>query len=1119
MSKEEEEVIKEELKEVVEEEEVVKQLEKETEDEMMRTRRNHILREVPNPSCAPPTYARQPPDGREITMNYMDGQSSNGLNQMPYDLYQSPIHEDSGVFIDTDTPSPELDFSSSLMSRGGPSNIAVTRIKYKSSNGDNSSDGDTGITSMSSDSMDELDSCPIPNYKLKKQIIERSRNPSSDFQSETATNGFLNKTSDPSKSIRERIAMFDNQTNDVLEIKDNIKAVPKPNPTVKNDYPLNYESLGLNSRHELISERLSTNDRSEVIPNKQFSDKPNEPQNGCLYNNKNSFIHKKSSSLSLTTDNLSNAPQSTTPVQQYSGHLQPSYLRYSSLGSPSDSPLQNSSYTGIGVHKPLTNGSLLSSILETRKQNASKLKGLIIPDIPTTSQPSVSKTMPTILSNTSTSSLLTTPKPEEMVSLTQRSQVQSQPNLSSSYSSAKRQPLLSETPSLPIWANNASIPKYSPAFKRRQLELPRSLSLLNNNVSQERYDSTDSYPPSFNRSNSMTTMNANDSQFQFSLSHSKPVIPLMPETAVGSPIIDGMTSAKSTPSLEEQLALSVNDSYRHSSVQRRYSADVFNYNNSLKFSLEKRTSADLSMNSLYKTQNNCLTQNDIICNQSSEGSPVLNNKLYHSMSYLENKTKPLIPERKSLSNNNRVSENEFSVHRNIFNYNSNPIQQSLNTNNKNENLFNRSMDKTFTRSLIHSDYSDDDSSTISHKTSEDSSVRADDSSSDATSDSMDQSMSPELSRPKVLGTQLTVLKNPNEGENVLIKNDNNMDSIKNFRALAEQWEQRSGSENVLPNSKSIPPPLPPKPSANTSRMPPSLMPRTKPVVTNEVVPTPPIVPSEPPKPVIETVFCPKTEIRNLENTIREMEIIDEIDSFKASIDSDSSSDQSVKSTNECITSRSRSVSDICKVFETSGTDTSPQTKFPKSTSAVISMKTSSINDIKTITDVEVEPQEVQMNKKSEFLLKVETPDENEVQNNCSKFSEEKTDIWEKPTEKEETVLTHHQRMSSIDSLASDSGASSSGTAVRSLGLRSSSASNLRDSQYGSVSSLASSTSIISPQELQQLIEEANQSLETNDINNHNIQVVVLHREYKTSGSIGITLAGGSDCETKEITVR
>ena len=55
------------------------------------------------------------------------------------------------------------------------------------------------------------------------------------------------------------------------------------------------------------------------------------------------------------------------------------------------------------------------------------------------------------------------------------------------------------------------------------------------------------------------------------------------------------------------------------------------------------------------------------------------------------------------------------------------------------------------------------------------------------------------------------------------------------------------------------------------------------------------------------------------------------------------------------------------------------------------------------------------------------------------------------------------------------------------------------------------------QELQGLIDEANQSLEESGTPSHEIMVIVLHREFM-SGSIGITLAGGADYESKDITV-
>ncbi|XP_011494408.1 PREDICTED: LOW QUALITY PROTEIN: uncharacterized protein LOC105359493 [Ceratosolen solmsi marchali] len=69
-------------------------------------------------------------------------------------------------------------------------------------------------------------------------------------------------------------------------------------------------------------------------------------------------------------------------------------------------------------------------------------------------------------------------------------------------------------------------------------------------------------------------------------------------------------------------------------------------------------------------------------------------------------------------------------------------------------------------------------------------------------------------------------------------------------------------------------------------------------------------------------------------------------------------------------------------------------------------------------------------------------------------------------------------------------------------------------QFGSISSLASTTSLISQQELAQLVDEANLD---EPRGGHDVVVVLLHKE-NPSGSVGITLAGGVDCETKEISV-
>ncbi|XP_070491165.1 serine-rich adhesin for platelets isoform X2 [Chironomus tepperi] len=115
-------------------------------------------------------------------------------------------------------------------------------------------------------------------------------------------------------------------------------------------------------------------------------------------------------------------------------------------------------------------------------------------------------------------------------------------------------------------------------------------------------------------------------------------------------------------------------------------------------------------------------------------------------------------------------------------------------------------------------------------------------------------------------------------------------------------------------------------------------------------------------------------------------------------------------------------------------------------------------------------------------------------------------------EKTTTSAFNHNRFSSWDSVASSSSGVSSELLGTGTGTNNSESLQTIQSDFGSFSSFGSSHSLITPQDLQSIIDEADPPLETSEA-----FVVVLHRDSPES-SIGITLAGGSDYEAKEITI-
>ncbi|KAG8195304.1 hypothetical protein JTE90_028451 [Oedothorax gibbosus] len=178
-------------------------------------------------------------------------------------------------------------------------------------------------------------------------------------------------------------------------------------------------------------------------------------------------------------------------------------------------------------------GSNLLSIIDTRKQPIRKLKGLVIPEKP--QQQDGSKTLPTIVSSDSDGCTGSRDNRRASLPITVvTAAVSKSTSLPRNNDYQRSTSLLAEPPWKSERTKTNSLPKYSPAFKKRNLELPgSSLSPTPPSSLTSPLSPPPSSPSSICSSNASSTLQQN--VFQFSLSHSKPVQPLLPEKALMSP--------------------------------------------------------------------------------------------------------------------------------------------------------------------------------------------------------------------------------------------------------------------------------------------------------------------------------------------------------------------------------------------------------------------------------------------------------------------------------------------------------------------------------------------------------------------------------------------------------
>lgn len=339
-----------------------------------------------------------------------------------------------------------------------------------------------------------------------------------------------------SVSVKDRIAMFSemeaNQNNNKREdlqrygSETNIKAITAITESKKMELPLNETNKSTNLSKDSKWHSMQSIAKRSFEKETPDIDTIMKPAISIPSLTSSNFIDNIPNSYATLPVKLEVEPPkpivSTYPETQLTNNKRYNYGLYS---------LKNLKNTENLLSKKAAGANLLS-IIDSRKQPTQKLKGLVIPEKPY--QANGGKELPTIVSSDTdimkeairTSLPITAVTATKAMSLPRNKKLECAP--------AQRQTSLAEPP----WKheNNAgySLPKYSPAFKKRSLELPgSSLSPTPPSSITSPMSPPPSSPSSICSSNASSTIQQN--VFQFSLSHSKPVQPLQPEKAIMSP--------------------------------------------------------------------------------------------------------------------------------------------------------------------------------------------------------------------------------------------------------------------------------------------------------------------------------------------------------------------------------------------------------------------------------------------------------------------------------------------------------------------------------------------------------------------------------------------------------